>query len=131
MHHPVRQTLWSPNNKNDDFDQIDFYACPGETIDITVRKNQYGKYECFYNNGSSKQVERWLKADLIPAYWGTQLYTFRGNFEEEIKKAVAEKVSKLEMPAVFMFSDKMLLTSSGKPDKQKIKEKIVHFVLKK
>ncbi len=87
VHHPVRQTLWSPNNTNDDFDQIVFYACPGETIDITVRKNQYGKYECFYNNGSSKQVERWLKADLIPAYWGTQLYTFRGNFEEEIKLA--------------------------------------------
>ncbi|MBR6082726.1 MAG: hypothetical protein IKP62_07365 [Salinivirgaceae bacterium] len=87
VNHPVRQSLWAPNNKNADFDQIDFYACPGETIDITVRKNQYGKYECFYNNGSSKQVERWLKADLIPAYWGTQLYMFNGNFEEEIKLA--------------------------------------------
>lgn len=40
---------------------IPYYAIPNDVNDITVKKNEQGEYEYFYNNGSSKDVERWLK----------------------------------------------------------------------
>ena len=43
------------------FNAIRFFARPGETIDVTVRKGTFGRYECIYNNGSSHDVERWLR----------------------------------------------------------------------
>ena len=46
------------------FNEMPFFARPGETIDITVRPNEQGQYACYYNNGSSKIVERWLKSSL-------------------------------------------------------------------
>ena len=45
--------------------EIPFYACPGDTIDIAVRPDEDGRYRCHYNSGSSKEVERWLHADLM------------------------------------------------------------------
>ena len=64
------------------FEELPFFARPGETIDITVKKNEHGQYECYYNNGSSKEVERWLKSDMKS--WGLvyPLAMFKGKFSE-------------------------------------------------
>ena len=69
------------------FDEIPFFACPSETIDITVRQNNHGLYECQYNSGSSKDVERWLKAKLVTGYLSNPLH---GKFSEV--KVQAEKL---------------------------------------
>ena len=64
------------------FDKLPFFARPGETIDITVKKDEHGRYECYYNSGSSKDVERWLKADLKPWDLVHPLAMFKGKFCE-------------------------------------------------
>lgn len=66
-----------------DFNKIPFFARPGETIDITIKKNKQDRYACVYNNGSSRDVERWLRSSdeiisLLPP-----LSNFQGNFKEE------------------------------------------------
>ena len=72
------------------FGRIPFYARPGETIDITVRKDDNGRYVCVYNNGSSRDVERWLSSGdaitdvLIP------LGRCKGKFDEA--NVLADKV---------------------------------------
>ncbi len=58
--YPVRQSFFTRESKVG-FDHIAFFARPGETIDITVRKDDSGRYRCIYNNGSSREVERWLR----------------------------------------------------------------------
>jgi len=57
---PVHNSFMTEDSKVR-FNAIDFFARPGETIDITVRKGLFGSYECDYNNGSSRDVERWLR----------------------------------------------------------------------
>ena len=64
------------------FNEIPFYARPGETIDITIRPNEQGRYECCYNNGSSKDVERWLKSSLDLWDIAYPLHMFKGKFSE-------------------------------------------------
>ena len=61
--YPTRESI-GPENSKIGFDNIAIFAHPGETIDINIKPNGYGRYECYYNNGSSKEVERWLKSDL-------------------------------------------------------------------
>ena len=61
--YPVREAFFA-GNSNIAFSEIPFFARPGETIDVTVQKNARGQYECQYNNGSCKEMERWLKAKL-------------------------------------------------------------------
>ena len=58
--YPIQESFTTYDSKIG-FDEIPFFARPGETIDITIRKNERGQYECYYNNGSSKDVARWLK----------------------------------------------------------------------
>ena len=58
--YPIKQSFLADDSKVD-FDEIPFFAYPGETIDITVKKNEQGQYECIYNNGSSRDVQRWLR----------------------------------------------------------------------
>ncbi len=58
--YPIKE-MFFPNQSNVDLRSIPFFARPGETIDITVRKGKSGKYECIYNSGSSRDVERWLR----------------------------------------------------------------------
>ena len=70
--------------------ELSFFARPGETIDITVRPGASGRYECFYNTGSSKEVERWLKATHIDYRLLSPLARFTGNFDEA--KVEAEKL---------------------------------------
>ena len=62
--YPVCQRFYTMESKVD-FSEMFFYARPGETVDITVQKNADGCYECVYHNGSSHEVERWLKSKLM------------------------------------------------------------------
>ena len=64
------------------FSEMPFFARPGETIDITVRPNESGQYECFYNSGSSKDVARWLKLGMTIANLSRSLANFKGKFSE-------------------------------------------------
>ena len=64
------------------FGEIPFFARPGETIDITVRPNESGQYECFYNSGSSKDVTRWLKLGMTIGNLSRSIANFKGKFSE-------------------------------------------------
>ena len=77
------------------FNAIRFFARPGETIDITVRKGTFGRYECVYNNGSSRDVERWLRTSHKLDDVMSPLWKFEGTFDEA--NEVADEVWKLAM----------------------------------
>ncbi len=79
--YPVQQVFYTTDSKVS-FHEIPFFARPGETIDVTVRKGSFGRYECIYNNGSSKDVERWLRNwdELASSF--SPLWYFEGTFEE-------------------------------------------------
>jgi thiol-disulfide isomerase/thioredoxin len=77
------------------FNAIRFFARPGETIDITVRKGTFGRYECIYNNGSSRDVERLLRTSRKLDDVMRPLRKFEGTFDEA--NEVADKVWKLAM----------------------------------
>ena len=79
--YPVSTKLYTKETKVD-FDEIPFFARPGETIDITVRRNAEGCYECVYHNGSSHEVERWLKSKLMTGYLSNPLALFQGSFSD-------------------------------------------------
>ena len=79
--YPVCNKFFSRETKVG-FDEIPFFARPGETIDITIRPNAQGQYACYYNNGSSKAVERWLKSDLSMWDISYSLHMFKGKFSE-------------------------------------------------
>ena len=79
--YPIRQVFFARQTKIG-FDEIPFYARPGETIEVTVRPNEHGQYECFYSNGSSKDVERWLKSYLNMNDLAYSLHMFKGKFSE-------------------------------------------------
>lgn len=64
------------------FSKIPLFARPGETTDITVKQNECGQYECYYNGGASKDVERWLKSDLRLQEMCSRLDEFKGEFSE-------------------------------------------------
>jgi hypothetical protein len=87
--YPVSTKLYTKETKVD-FDEIPFFARPGETIDITVRRNAEGCYECVYHNGSSHEVERWLKSKLMTGYLSNPLALFHGTFSDAT--ALAEEV---------------------------------------
>ena len=74
------------------FNAIRFFARPGETIDITVRKGTFGRYECVYNNGSSRDVERWLRTSDNFADALSPLWEFEGKFDDA--NEVADEVWK-------------------------------------
>ena len=79
--YPVCNKFFSRETKIG-FDEISFFARPGETIDITIKPNEQGQYACYYNNGSSKAVERWLKSSLDMNDWAYPLHMFKGKFSE-------------------------------------------------
>ena len=87
--YPVCQRFYTTESKVD-FSEMLFYARPGETINITVRKNADGHYECVYHNGSSHEVERWLKSKLMTNYLSYPLALFNGSFSDAT--ALAEEV---------------------------------------
>ena len=87
--YPVYQRFYTMESKVD-FSEMFFYAHPGETIDITVQKNTDGHYKCVYHNGSSHDVERWLKSKLMTGYLSNPLALFNGSFSDAI--IMAEEV---------------------------------------
>ena len=82
LSYPMKLSFYASEQSKVGFYEIPFFARPGETIDVTVRPNEQGQYECFYTNGSSQEVERWLKSDLRLMELGRALNTFEGNFKE-------------------------------------------------
>lgn len=64
LSHPVRNAFVQKENADAPLMEIPFYACPGDTIDITVKPDENGRYRCHYNSGSSKTVERWLHTNM-------------------------------------------------------------------
>ena len=86
--YPMLHTFYAEDSKMS-FDEMSVFARPGETVDITIRKGNNGTYECIYNNGSSKDVERWLRSkDDITDIMGPLLH-FKGTIAEA--KELAEK----------------------------------------
>lgn len=79
--YPMQQVFYTTDSKVL-FHEIPFFARPGETIDVTVRKGSLGRYECVYSDGSSKDVERWLRNwdELASSF--SPLWQFEGTFEE-------------------------------------------------
>ena len=85
LSYPIKSTFYVKavdNDSNIDFTKMPFFARPGETIDITIRPNKEGQWECFYNNGSSHEVERLLKSDLRLTEMTKPLSSFEGKFSE-------------------------------------------------
>ena len=87
--YPFRQLFWTKDAKTQ-FDGIPFFARAGETIDITVRKDDNGKYVCVYNSGSSHDVERWLRSSDEYSDVFRPLSSFKGKLEEA--NSLAESV---------------------------------------
>ena len=79
--YPIHQRFVADGSKLG-FNELPFFARPGETIDITVKPNESGFYECYYNSGSSKAVERWLKSNLKLNDVAYPLHLFKGKFSE-------------------------------------------------
>ncbi|MBR6181822.1 MAG: thioredoxin family protein [Prevotella sp.] len=79
--YPIRQCFFARGSKVG-FNEIPFYARPGETIEVTVHPDEQGQYQCIYGSGSSKDVERWLKSDLKMSDLAYPLHTFKGKFSE-------------------------------------------------
>ncbi|MBQ9640417.1 MAG: hypothetical protein IJV06_02480 [Bacteroidaceae bacterium] len=92
--YPVRNSFIADESKVH-FNAIRFFARPGETIDITVRKRMFDFYQCVYNNGSSHDVERWLRTSHKMAKVMEPLWKFEGTFDEA--NEVAEAVWKRAM----------------------------------
>ena len=84
--YPIRDLFWTTEAKTQ-FDYIPFFACPGETIDITVRIHEDGWYDYTFNSGSSHDVERWLRFsnEYIDVF--RPLYSFKGRLKEGNKLA--------------------------------------------
>ncbi len=84
--YPIRDLFWTTEAKTQ-FDNIPFFARPGETIDITVRIHEDGWYDYTFNSGGSHDVERWLRfSDEYIAVF-RPLYSFKGRLEEGNKLA--------------------------------------------
>ena len=84
--YPIHESFYAYESEGG-LDKITFFARPGETIDITVKKNEKGEWECFYNNGSSKEVERFLKSNLSLRALISPLDQLEGTFPEANQKA--------------------------------------------
>lgn len=87
--YPVCQSFYTTGSKVG-FHEMPFYARPGETIDITVRRNGQGQYACVYNSGSSRDAERWLRSCNEAGEMLFPLIRFDGKFDEA--NALADQV---------------------------------------
>ena len=79
--YPICQRFYTLESKVG-FGEIPFFARPGETIDITVRKDSGDRYVCVYNNGSSSDAARWLRTrdEITDVLFPLML--FEGSFDE-------------------------------------------------
>ena len=105
LSYPIKSTFYvkaADTDSNIDFTKMPFFARPGETIDITIRPNKEGQWECFYNNGSSHEVERLLKSDLRLTEMTRPLSSFEGKFSEV--SPIAEQVWQNMLARIDMIS---------------------------
>ena len=82
LSYPMKLAFYPSENSNVGLSEIPFFVRPGETVDVIVRPDEQGRYECFYGGGSSREVERWLKSDLRLQQLGMRLSHFEGTFKE-------------------------------------------------
>lgn len=85
LSYPMKSAFYvkvTNNDSNTDFTKMPFFARPGETINIVIRPNKDGQWECFYDSGSSHEVERLLKSDLRLTQMARPLSSFKGKFSE-------------------------------------------------
>ena len=82
LSYPMKVSFYASESSKVGLSEIPFFVRPGETVDITVRPNEQGRYECFYSGGSSREVERWLKSDLRLQQLGMRLSYFEGTFKD-------------------------------------------------
>ncbi|MBO5595035.1 MAG: hypothetical protein J5931_10585 [Prevotella sp.] len=85
LSYPMKSAFYvkvTNNDSNTDFTKMPFFARPGETINIVIRPNKDGQWECFYDSGSSHEVERLLKSDLRLTEMTKPLSYFKGKFSE-------------------------------------------------
>ena len=82
LSYPMRLQFSPSEQPKVAIDDMRIFARPGDTVDISVRKNGQGRYECVYNSGSSKDVERWLKSSLLKQPLTSPLSRFKGTFAE-------------------------------------------------
>ena len=80
-YYPTRELI-GPHGSKIGFDYGPFFARPGETIDITIKPNKDGQYQCYYHNGSSKEVERWLSSDMNILRLMDPISDFKGKIGE-------------------------------------------------
>ena len=79
--YPVQQSFIAEGSKVR-LGQIPFFARPGETVDITVCEGAFGRYECVYNNGSSRDAKRWLRTSDELMDVMRPLWKFEGTIDE-------------------------------------------------
>ena len=84
--YPVQQKCFCTASRNG-FHEIPFFARPGETIDITVKRNEHGMYQCYYNNGSSRDVQNWLRNTDIFTALAHPLHMYKATIAEATQKA--------------------------------------------
>lgn len=79
LHYPLFSWFYT-RIETEGYQQIPFYLCPGDTLDITIRFNDGVIPECEYSGGNADEVARLLKVryDVIP------LYDSCRNFEGDI-----------------------------------------------
>ena len=85
LSYPMKSAFYvkvTNNDSNTDFTKMPFFARPGETINIVIHPNKDGQWECFYDSGSSHEVERLLKSDLRLTQMARPLSSFKGKFSE-------------------------------------------------
>ena len=79
--YPFSQLFWTRDSKTS-FDEIPFFARPGEIIDVTVRIHEDGGFDYAFNSGSSRDVERWLCSSDEYNDVFRPLNSFKGKLEE-------------------------------------------------
>ena len=79
--YPVQQSFIAEGSKVR-LGEIPFFARPGETVDITVCEGAFGRYECIYNNGSSRDAKRWLRTSDELMDVMRPLWKFKGTIDE-------------------------------------------------
>ena len=78
LSYPMKLAFYPSEDSKVGLSEIPFFVRPGETVDITVRPDAQGRYECIYGGGR----ERWLKSDLRLQQLASRLSHFEGTFKE-------------------------------------------------
>ncbi|MCR5361941.1 MAG: hypothetical protein K6E73_08020 [Bacteroidales bacterium] len=81
--YPMMLEFWPTDRTSDKYYfPIQILARPGETTDVTLRRNENVRYECIYNRGSSLLVERLLKSGISLANVSSPLKKYDGSMAD-------------------------------------------------